>query len=86
MTKQSTPILRLLPPQKVADGEQVGPLQYRLDDAARLLAISRRTIDRLVEKGELATVGQGHLKRIPYDSIVAYLNRHRNDEEARDGT
>jgi excisionase family DNA binding protein len=78
----ATPILRLLPPQRVADSEQIAPLQYRLSDVARLLAVGRRTVDRLIEKGELATVGQGHLKRVPYDSIVAYLNRHRNDEEA----
>jgi hypothetical protein len=36
----------------------------------------------LIAVGELATVGLGRLRRIPYDSIVAYLNRHRNDEAA----
>jgi len=40
----------------------------------------RRTVERLIEQGELATVGMGKLKRVPYDSIVAYQNRHRNDE------
>lgn len=75
----TTPILRLLPPQRVADSEQIAPLQYKLADVARLLQIGRRTVDRLIEQGELSTVGQGHLKRVPYDSIVAYLNRHRNE-------
>jgi len=31
---------------------------------------------------ELATVGTGWLKRISYDSIVSYENRHRSDEAA----
>jgi excisionase family DNA binding protein len=76
------PIIRLLPPQRVADSEQIAPLQYTIADTARLLSVSIRTVKRLIEKGELATVGQGRLKRVPYDSIVAYLNRHRNDEAA----
>jgi excisionase family DNA binding protein len=76
---ERTPILRLLPPPKVADSDQVAPLQYKIVDAARLLAVSRRTIERLIRRGELETVGQGRLLRIPYDSIVAYQNRHRNE-------
>lgn len=78
----ATPILRLLPPQRVADGNLVAPLQYTIADTARLLSVSTRTVKRLIASGELATVGQGRLRRVPYDSIVAYLNRHRNDEAA----
>lgn len=78
----TAPILRLLPPQKVADSGQIAPLQYRLDDVARLLSVSSRTVKRLIARGELSTVGQGRLKRVPYDSIIAYLNCHRNDSEA----
>lgn len=74
-----TPILRMLPQQRVADSDQVTPLQYKIEDAARLLAVSRATILRLIARGELASVGQGKLKRVPYDSIVAYQNRHRNE-------
>jgi excisionase family DNA binding protein len=76
----TTPILRLLPPQRVVDSDQVAPLQYSIVDTARLLAVSRRTVERLITQGELATVGRGRLKRVPYDSIVDYQNRHRNDE------
>jgi excisionase family DNA binding protein len=75
----TAPILRLLPPQRVADSDQIAPLQYRIEDAARLLSISRRTIQRLIARGELETVGRGKLRRIPYDSIVAYLDRNRNE-------
>jgi excisionase family DNA binding protein len=75
----TVPILRVLPPQHVAGSEQIAPLQYTIADTARPLSVSSRTVKRLVAKGELATVGQGRLKRIPYDSILAYLNRHRNE-------
>jgi excisionase family DNA binding protein len=73
---------RLLPPQKVADSDQVAPIQYKIEDTARLLSVSRRTIERLIERGELATVGASKLKRIPYDSILAYQNRNRSDVTA----
>jgi excisionase family DNA binding protein len=76
----NTPILRLLPPQHVIDSDHVAPIQYTIVDTGRLLAVSRRTVERLIAQGELATVGRGRLKRVPYDSIVDYLNRHRNDE------
>lgn len=78
----NNPVLRLIPPQKVADSDLIAPLQYKLEDVARLLSISRRTVNRLIVAGELATVGMGKLKRIPYDSIIAYQNRHRSDEAA----
>ncbi len=76
----NTPVLRLLPPQRVVDSDQVAPLQYSIVDTGRLLAVSRRTVERLITQGQLATVGRGRLKRVPYDSIVDYQNRHRNDE------
>jgi excisionase family DNA binding protein len=79
---KASPIIHLLPPQKVADSQQIAPLQYRIEDTARLLSVSTRTVKRLIARGELATVGQGRLKRVPCDSIIAYQNRHRNDEAA----
>ena len=68
MTTRS-PIPRMLPPQRVADSNQIAPLQYTVRDTARLLSVSRRTVDRLIERGELATVGTGRLKRVPYDAV-----------------
>jgi excisionase family DNA binding protein len=73
------PVLRLLPPQRVADAEQIAPLAYRLGDAARLLSCSKRTVERLCNKGELEAIGRGKLRRVLYDSIVAYLNRQRDE-------
>lgn len=69
-------------PMRVAGGDQVAPLQYTVKDTGRLLAISPSTVRRLIDQGELASVGQGKLRRVPYDSIVAYQNRHRSDEAA----
>ena len=66
----------------VAGRDQIVPLQYSINDTARLLGFSRRTVERLIAAGELATVERGKLRRVPYDSIVAYQNRHRNDEAA----
>jgi excisionase family DNA binding protein len=75
----NTPVIRLLPPQKVAGGDLIAPLQYTIVDTARLLSVSRRTVERLIAVGELGTVGMGKLKRVPYESIVAYQNRNRNE-------
>jgi excisionase family DNA binding protein len=73
------PILRLVTPQRVAGSDQVAPLQYSITDTARLLGFSRRTVERLIACGELASVGRGKLRRVPFDSIAAYQTRHRSD-------
>lgn len=75
-------VIRLLPPQRVAGSDQIAPLQYSLKDTARLLSVSRRTVERMIARGELATVGRGKLRRVPYDAIVAWQNRNRSDGEA----
>lgn len=67
------------PPQRIAESGQLVPLQHKIADAARMLAMSKRTIERLIASGELDTVGTGQLRRIPDDSIVAYIERHRNE-------
>lgn len=73
------PSLHLLPPQRVANGDQIAPLQYKVGDTARLLSVSDRTVKRLIKRGELASIGKGRMLRVPFDSIVDYQNRHRND-------
>jgi excisionase family DNA binding protein len=73
------PVLRLLPPQRVADAEQIAPLCYSMKDTARLLSCSKRTVERLCYRGELESIGTGKLRRVLYESIVAYLNRNRNE-------
>jgi hypothetical protein len=49
-----------------------------IDDTVR----PQRTVERLIAKCELIMVGQGTLRRVCYDSILAYLSRHRDDEAA----
>lgn len=51
---------------------------YKIETTATLFDCSVRTIYRLIDAGELETVGQGKLTRIPDDSITAYIKRHRN--------
>lgn len=65
------------PPPRVTGGDTIGPFLYRLDDAARLLSCSKRTVERLIAQDELEAVGSGKLRRVLYESIVAYIQRHR---------
>jgi excisionase family DNA binding protein len=80
MAEQSrkTPF-RLLPPERVADTNQIIPLQLKKRDAARLLGYSVSTIERLLRAGELESTGRGKLLRIPYASILAYIARNTNE-------
>ena len=52
------------------------PLQVSLHEAGRLLGYGHRTIRRLIERGELQTVGRGHLKRVLMSSVRAYQERN----------
>lgn len=40
------------------------PLQVTIDEAARLLCYGRRTIYKMLEQGELKSVGTGRRRRI----------------------
>lgn len=55
----------------------IEPLQVSVATAALLLDYSKRTVRRLIAKGDLETVGQGRLLRILMASILAYQRRHR---------
>jgi excisionase family DNA binding protein len=74
------PTLRVPPPQKVVTADQVIPLAYKLADVGRILGgMHQRTIERLIARGELESVGRGKLRRVTYTSILAYLERNRNE-------
>jgi Helix-turn-helix domain len=76
----SNQTVRLIPPQRVADGEQVAPLVYSVRDTGRLLGgMSMRTVERLIARGELDSIGHYKLRRVTYSSIVAYIERNRNE-------
>lgn len=58
--------------------------QITIAQAATLLGYSKRTIHRLLEEGELESVGSRKLRRIPLRSIDAYQQRHGNRNEDDD--
>lgn len=58
------------------DVVRLEPLQVSLKEAARLLAYDLRTIQRLISRGELSSVGEGRLRRIPVKELRDYQHRH----------
>ncbi|NJO83629.1 MAG: helix-turn-helix domain-containing protein [Blastochloris sp.] len=52
-------------------------------EAARLLAYDTRTIRRLIQRGELAVVGDGRLRRVPMQSLHEYQERHMQNVERK---
>lgn len=75
----SKPVLHMLPPQKVAGADQIAPLQYRLRDAARLLAVSERTLQKWIARGRLKATGSGKLRRVEYAEILRILDELRSE-------
>ncbi|WP_372733574.1 helix-turn-helix domain-containing protein [Nocardioides sp.] len=50
-------------------------LLHDLDEAADLLSISRRVVDRLVRDGDLDSVKLGRRRLIPHDALQAYVEK-----------
>ena len=46
------------------------PLVYSLDRAASMIALSRRSLYRLIDAGELRTVKLGRRRLVPADELV----------------
>lgn len=61
-------------------GAELEPLQVSKADAAKLLDYSIRTIERLVERGELTQIGSGRLARFDLADLRAYQDRNRNGQ------
>ena len=70
----SIPKLRVI---TTRSGAELLPLQVTKNEAAKLLGYSTRTIERLVERGELSQIGDGRLARFDLDDLKAYQNRNR---------
>lgn len=51
---------------------------HRLRSAEEVLAVSRRMLDRLIERGDLDVVYVGAHRRITESSIQRYLTQHRH--------
>jgi excisionase family DNA binding protein len=59
-------------------GAELLPLQVTKAEAAKLLGYSVRTVERLVERGELAQIGDGRLARFDLADLKAYQDRNRS--------
>jgi excisionase family DNA binding protein len=71
----SLPNLRLI---STRSGAELLPLQVTKAEAAKLLGYSTRTIERLVDRGELRQIGSGRLSRFDLADLKAYQDRNRS--------
>jgi excisionase family DNA binding protein len=59
------------------------PLLCSIDDVARLLATSRRSVYRLISSGDLRVIRPiGNAPRVPYDDVQRLVARHLDELEA----
>ena len=63
MTKNQTP------------APHVEPLLVRVEEAARILSLSRSTIYEMMDRGELQSVRCGTARRIPLAALRAWVER-----------
>lgn len=49
-----------------------------ISEVQRLLSVSRATVNRLMERGELGRINIGRSVRIPTADVEAFLLRHRS--------
>jgi excisionase family DNA binding protein len=57
-------------------GEQpVEPLLVRVEEAARILSLSRSTIYEMMDAGELPSVRRGTARRIPVAALREWVTR-----------
>ncbi|MBE1877839.1 helix-turn-helix domain-containing protein [Myceligenerans pegani] len=57
-----------------ATAANVVPVLYRVEDAARALSLSRRTVYDLIRCGALRTVKVGARRLVPVSAVVEYAN------------
>jgi excisionase family DNA binding protein len=54
------------------------PLLVRVEEAARLLSLSRSTIYEMLDSGELPSVRRGAARRIPIAALHAWIAQQTN--------
>ena len=52
-----------------------------VDEAARMLSLSKRSVQQLIYLGELPSVLIGRCRRIRIDDLVAFVERLRGDSD-----
>ena len=63
-------------PTKKSKQKPIEPLAVTKDVAAKLLSLSIRTIDRLIENGSLRNSGLPRKALIPMEDIRGFINRN----------
>jgi excisionase family DNA binding protein len=54
---------------------QIEPLLVRVEEAARILCLSRSTIYQMLDRGELPSIRCGAARRIPIAALRAWVER-----------
>lgn len=63
----------------------VEPLLVRVEEAARLLCLSRSTIYEMLESGEIPSVRRGAARRIPLAALRAWVEQQLRSDTAAEG-
>lgn len=59
------------------------PMLYRIQEAMRLLSVSRATIYRMIQRGDLVAIKLGAATRITADSIEKVVSTPEHAHESR---
>ena len=59
------------------------PLLHTRAEAAKLLAICLRSVDKLIDTGELDIIYVGRSVRITHESLLRFIERQRTKHEGR---
>ena len=57
-------------------GPDARRLAYTIEEAARLLSLSRSTLYELMAAGELETIKVGRARRVTEDQLQDFIRRH----------
>jgi excisionase family DNA binding protein len=60
----------------------IEPLLVRVEEAARMLSLSRSTIYEMMDAGELPSVRRGTARRIPVIALRAWVAKQTDGEQA----
>lgn len=61
------------------------PRLITMTEAEKLLSLDDNTIRRLIREGELTKLKIGRALRIEYQSVVDFVERHKNGQATGDG-
>lgn len=64
-------------PKRASQQQNIDPKAVKIPQAAALMGVCKRTVEYLIERGELPSVGIGRARRILVADIDAFLEAHR---------